>query len=838
MGEVSPAMEHLALDGYRHLPAADIAHEVNQQLAQHPCLVITAPPGAGKSTLLPLTMLAALPKGQKILMLEPRRMAARQIAERMAQMLDEPVGQTVGYRIRFEQRTSAQTRIEVLTEGILTRMLVDDPALEGVALVIFDEHHERSLASDVAMALTREAQAIVRPDLRIVVMSATIDTATLCATLNAPLVQSQGSMFPVEVRRAPDEATPDNAAELVAQTVRTAHRNHEGDILAFLPGEADIRRCTELLGASLGNTRVMPLYGMLSSQEQRQAIAPSPAGQRKVVLATPIAETSITIEGVRVVVDSGLCRRMVFDAQSALSRLETVRISFDMAQQRAGRAGRVAPGVCYRLWSTATEGRMAQHRTPEIAEADLAPMALDIAAWGEAQPERLPWLTPPPAARIAQAQRLLRSLGATDEANRITPHGRTLAALPCHPRMAQMLVQANSPKLKALAADMAALLEERDPLANAAETGLDLRIAALRRARSGKASGAWGRIARVAEQYLRLVHAQADNTPPDPYEVGALLAHAFPERIGKAWHEGNGRFLLANGELAAIEPTDPLASSEWLAVAHLSAKKGGMGRIFMAAPIAPNDLQTLAQQRDSVFWDSKRGAAIAQRETRIGGLLLSARPLHDVPRERIAQVIGEATQKEGASMLDLANPDLLNLQRRIAAVAAWHPELTLPDLSTESVLQRAPEWLPLYIGRATTTADLKRIDLRQALWAMLSYEQQQAVDRIAPTHIGVPTGSHIAVEYRQGAEAPVLRVRLQECFGLLDTPRVDDGRRPVLMELLSPGYKPVQLTSDLRSFWSTTYFEVRKELRRRYPKHSWPDDPVSAEAVRGVKRKD
>ena len=333
-------MEHLVLDGYKHLPAADIAHEVNRQLAQHPCLVITAPPGAGKSTLLPLTMLAALPKGQKILMLEPRRMAARQIAERMAQMLGEPVGQTVGYRIRFEQRTSAQTRIEVLTEGILTRMLVDDPALEGVALVIFDEHHERSLASDVAMALTREAQAIVRPDLRIVVMSATIDTAALCASLNAPLVQSQGSMFPVEVRRAPDEASPDNAAELVAQTVRTAHRNHEGDILAFLPGEADIRRCTELLGASLGNTRVMPLYGMLSSQEQRQAIAPSPAGQRKVVLATPIAETSITIEGVRVVVDSGLCRRMVFDAQSALSRLETVRISLDMAQQRAGRAGR------------------------------------------------------------------------------------------------------------------------------------------------------------------------------------------------------------------------------------------------------------------------------------------------------------------------------------------------------------------------------------------------------------------------------------------------------------------------------------------------------------------
>ena len=829
-------MLNALLDEFGHLPAAAIAREVNQHVGQHASLVITAPPGAGKSTLLPLTMLAAQPTG-KILMLEPRRMAARQIAERMAQMLHEPVGQTVGYRIRFEQRTSAATRIEVLTEGILTRMLVADPTLEGVSVLVFDEFHERNLASDVALALAREAQAIVRPDLRIVLMSATIDTSRLCAALNAPLVQSQGRMFAVDIRRSPDEATPSNVAELVAQTVRQAHRDHKGDILAFLPGEADIRRCAELLGTALGSTRVFPLYGMLPQHEQREAIAPSQSGHRKVVLATPIAETSITIEGVRVVVDSGLCRKMVFDAQSALSRLETMRISLDMAQQRAGRAGRLAAGVCYRLWSAATEGRMAQHRTPELLEADLTPMVLDIAAWGEAQPERLPWLTPPPAAHIAQAQRLLTALGAVDDTGSITPHGRRLSALPCHPRMAQMLTQANTPKLKALAADMAALLEERDPMASTAEVGLDLRLSALRKARSGKANAPWSRIARVAEQYLRLANVEADNTTPDPYEVGALLAHAYPERIGKALHEGHGRFQLANGERAALEPTDPLAGSEWLAIAHLNTPKGGLGRIFMAAPIDPRDLQSLARQRDTVAWDSKRGAAIAQRETRIGSLLIDTRPLPDVPRERIAQVICEAVQREGASMLNLADEAVLNLQRRIAAVAAWHPELQLPNLSTEAITQRAPEWLPLYLGRATTTAELKRIDLCAAIWAMLSYEQQQAVERIAPTHISVPTGSRITVEYRQGAEAPVLRVRLQECFGLLDTPRIDDGRRPVLMELLSPGYKPVQLTSDLRSFWSNTYFEVRKELRRRYPKHSWPDDPIAAEAIRGVKRR-
>lgn len=916
------------------LPVMEIAGAVNAALAVSPRLVVTAPPGAGKSTVLPLTILLGTPgekkpflhpepgendlpgaerpylhPGGKILMLEPRRIAARQIAERMATLLGEPVGRTVGYRIRFENRVSAQTRIEVLTEGILTRMLVDDPALEGVGVVIFDEFHERSLQSDVALALTREAQSLLRPDLRILLMSATIDTEALCRELDAPLLESGGRMFPVEIRHTPEEATAENVAERVAHWVRVALREHAGDVLAFLPGEGEIRRCAELLAGledqagvlpgPAGNEgiKVYPLYGLLPPEQQRAAIAPSPEGSRKVVLATPIAETSLTIEGVRVVVDGGFCRRLVFDPQNALSRLETVRISRDMADQRSGRAGRVAPGVCYRLWSPATELRMAAARVPEILEADLAGTALDAAAWGESRLERLAWLTPPPAAHVAQAKQLLGLLGALDEAGHITPHGRALAALPCHPRIAQMLLcggispeppAASSPfptllkqspgagrsadadlaSLKGrapqgeptavlLAAEIAALLEERDPLA-ATDPGaaLTTRLEALHRAGRG---GRWGRIAQMAEQYRMLAEKAAAGSKSaaqrsrnaeksfagskegpqrsrDPFAVGALLAAAYPERVARALPGGRGHFQLATGERAAVSPDDPLSACEWLAVASLGVRPGGEGRIFLAAPVDPEALPELIRTRDRVAWDSKAGAATARRERRIGTLLVDAKPLSEGVREQLTQVICEAAQKEGTAMLDFSD-EVGNLQRRVAAVAAWHPELALPDLSTEAVLRSAPDWLPPFVGRATTVAELKRIDLCAALWTLLDYAQQQAVERLAPTHIEVPTGSRIRVEYRQGAEAPVLRVRLQECFGLLDTPRVDGGRRPVLMELLSPGYKPVQLTSDLRSFWSGTYFEVRKELHRRYPRHAWPDNPLEAEAVRGVKRK-
>ena len=799
------------------LPAAAIAGTVNERLAEKGCCIVCAPPGAGKSTLLPLTILGSLPEGSRILMLEPRRLAARQIALRMAELLGEEVGQTVGYRIRFERKVSDATRIEVLTEGILTRMLVDDPTLDGVGAVIFDEFHERSLASDLALALVREIRRQVRPDLRIVLMSATIDTQSLCQALDAPLVESEGRMFPVEIRRENEDAD-------IVSVIRRAWKEEEGDILAFLPGEAEIRQCADRLGPPM---EVYPLYGMLPPREQRLAIAPSAPGHRKIVLATPIAETSLTIEGVRIVVDGGLCRKSVFDPHSAMSRFETVRISRDMADQRTGRAGRVAPGICHRLWSAATEARMAPTRVPEILEADLASLVLEIAAWGENDPGNLPWLTPPPPAHVEQARTLLTLLGALEGNGRITPLGRAMAALPCHPRMARLLLQSRD----GLAADMAALLEEKDPLGSPL-AGLDLRVRALREARRNRKG--WTRIRQIADQYRRMAGAEEDNSDPDPYAIGALLAAAYPERIAKALPDG--LWQLAGGERAALDPADPLGSAEWIAVANLTTRRDGPGRIFLAAPVAPEDLKDYIRQRDIVAWDSREGAVVARREERIGSLLLASKPLSEGIRERQTAVICQAAVKEGLSMLDFSE-EVRNLQRRIAAVAAWHPELELPDLSDEAVLAGAPNWLPPYVGKATTVAELKKIPLQDALWGLLTWPQQQAVEQAAPSHVTVPTGSRIRLEYRQGAEAPVLRVRLQECFGLTDTPRVDGGRRPVLMELLSPGYKPVQLTSDLRSFWENTYFEVRKELRRRYPKHAWPDNPLEADPVRGIRRK-
>ncbi|MBR3011910.1 MAG: ATP-dependent helicase HrpB [Bacteroidales bacterium] len=815
------------------LPVAEIAGTVGALLGEHACLVVTAPPGAGKSTLLPITILEDLSEG-KILMLEPRRLAARQIAERMAWLLGEPVGRTSGYRIRFESKVSSSTRIEVLTEGILTRMIEEDPTLEGVSAVIFDEFHERSLNSDLALALTRETQSQLRPDLKIVIMSATIDTDTVCRELDAPLVEGKGKMFPVQIISEEPEATEANAAEAVARAVRKAHREQEGDILAFLPGEADIRRCVDLLGETLGGTEVHPLYGMLPPEAQRRAIAPG--ANRKVVLATPIAETSLTIENVRIVVDSGLCRKPVFDPQSGLSRLETVRISRDMARQRTGRAGRVAPGVCYRLWGPGTEARMEENRKPEILEADLSQTMLSIASWGGGEAESMPWLTPPPAAALRQARGLLATLGAVGEGG-ITAIGRRMAALPCHPRISHMLVKAQNPEEKALAADIAALLEEKDPMAlDNAGTDMGARVSALRRARREHREGrAWGRIARVAEQYRSLTRCAEDNTDPDPYSIGTLVAAAYPERIAKAHQDGCGRFLLACGDMAFTDRDDPMSAYEWLAVASLNVREGADGRIFLAAPLDPDDLGDMRTERDNVAWDSRRGTVVAQRETRIGGLVVAARPISDIPREKVDRIICEAAARDGRSMLDFSD-EVGNLQRRVAAVAAWHPELGLPDLSTDSVLKRANEWLQPFLGKAISTQELKKIDLMQALWTLLDYTQQQAVERLAPSHIAVPTGSRIRVEYRQGAELPVLRVRLQECFGLTDTPKVDDGRRPVLMELLSPGFKPVQLTQDLHSFWENTYFEVRKELRRRYPKHSWPDNPLEAPPVRGTGR--
>lgn len=806
-----------------HLPAFNIASKVNEELLSCSSLVITAPPGAGKSTLLPLTILEGLSGSGKILMLEPRRIAARQIAERMAEMLGEEVGNTVGYRVRFENCISTNTRIEVITEGILTRMLIADPTLEDVEVVIFDEFHERSLTSDVALALARESQSIVRPDLKIVIMSATIDASAICKALGAPLVESEGRMFPVEVKHIDSDISetskPDEIAAEVARAISTAHKEHTGDILAFLPGQAEIQRCEELLANTLGETHICPLYGLLSPKQQRLAITPSKSGERKVVLATPIAETSLTIQGVRIVVDSGLCRKLVYSPQNELSHLTTVRISMDMATQRTGRAGRLESGICYRLWSLATEHRMEESRTPEILEADLAPTLLDVSAWGEENINALQWLTPPPIGNVANARKLLQMLGAIDDKCHITEHGKALSALPCHPRIAQMLITANTSQHKSLASDIAAIIEEKDPLNLQNDADINTRIIALRKYRINKSSSQFTLINKISEQYHRLTKVKHEDSTPNPYDTGKLLSAAYPERVAKAMDEGCGKFRLANGETTFVGQNDNLSSYDWLAVASLGS------RIFLASPLHPKDLGDMVHVKRNLSWDNKQGAIVAREERRIGRLLVDSTPIYNISNEEILQTICEAAPKYGTSMFDF-NDKVQNLQRRIAVVSDWHPELNLPDVSTEAILDRAADWL--------ISTDLKKVDMLSAIWSLLTYEQQQAVDELAPTTITVPTGSKIKVEYRQGAEQPILRVRLQECFGMQATPRINGGKQPVLMELLSPGFKPVQLTQDLQSFWENTYFEVRKELRRRYPKHSWPDNPLEAPAVRGV----
>ena len=897
------------------LPASQIAVGVNEALHTNSSLVVTAPPGAGKSTLLPLTILSSLGEGEKILMLEPRRLAARQIAERMAQMLGEQVGETVGYRVRFESRVSKRTRIEVLTEGILTRMIVDDATLDGVSVVIFDEFHERSINSDLALALTRQAQQIIRPDLKVVIMSATIDASNICAALQAPLIESEGRMFPVELHYADEDTDPRDIAAAAASTTIEAYKKYEGDILVFLPGQAEIERCFELLSNShdlttspsqpittspshLINTStphhlttsphqhltIHPLYGNLSPEDQRRAIAPSAPGERKIVIATPIAETSITIEDVRVVIDAGLCRQVVFDARTGLSHLETVRISMDMATQRMGRAGRVAEGVCYRLWTKASEHLMAEQRKPEIEEADLAPMVLDTAAFGESDAEALPWLTMPPRAGVFKAKELLTALGAIDENGNITPIGKRMAALPCHPRIARMILATTSLTTStshhhntnlntstshhhntnlttstsqpyntnlntstshhhntSLACDIAALLEEKDPLSDTGSTDLTLRLSALRAARRKKQLGRWQRIAKIAAEYRRMAHTDEDNRDPAPTEAGLLVAYAYPERIAHSTNSIGG-YRLASGANVQLDAADQQSAHSWLAIASLYSAPGTTGRVFLAAPINPNDLEKeFVKEVDNIAWDTKQGCVVMQREQRIGKLTLSQKPIHDADKERLKDIVCEAMKKDGLTMMAWSEKAVEQVQRRVAQVAAWHPELALPDVSTEHLLGTAAEWLPFYLEESghvkTSVQELRKLNLAEIIWNILPYEAQLEVDRLAPTHIEVPTGSHIRIDYRSGAEAPVLSVRMQECFGMERTPCVDDGRQPLLMELLSPGFKPVQLTQDLASFWQGTYFEVRKELRRRYPKHYWPENPLEAEAVRGVKRK-
>lgn len=817
------------------LPITEVIPRVRQHLTTHNTLVLSTPPGAGKSTIVPLALLSEpWLQGRKIVMLEPRRLAASSIAHRMAALLAERAGETVGYRVRFENQTSARTRVEVVTEGVLTRMLHQDNALEEVGLVIFDEFHERRLHTDLSMVLCRESQQVLRPDLRLLIMSATLDIAPLTDLLGCPAVESKGRLYPVTVVHT-EEPELQQLATQCARTILRALREKEGDVLAFLPGEAEIRQCEALLTGQTVGTTIHPLYGQLSLAEQQRAIQPSREGRRKVVLATAIAETSLTIEGVSIVVDCGFTRTMVFDPPSGLSRLKTVRISLDAAEQRAGRAGRLGPGTCYRMWTTATELRMAAYRPPEILEADLMPLLLDLAAWGVPGIGQLDWITPPPHTAIAQASDTLHQLKALSQ-HKITAHGRQLHALPCHPRIGHMLLTAKDRGWLPLATDIAALLEERDPLGRDAGAAIAARIDALRKHRKhdGK-SKRLDNIEKIARSYRKLLHASESNEIADPDQAGLLLAHAYPERIAKARTGEQGIFQLANGKRAALPADDDLSREPWLAIAHLDARQG-TGKVFLAAPVNRDDLLSFARETQRIDWDTKWGGIVATKDLRIGNIALASAPLPRPDENAVIQAVVKAITTEGAQLLSFTEA-VTHWQNRVLSLRKWLPGSGWPDVSTATLLQHPEAWLVPYLTGIKKVDELKKLNVLQILEHSLNYEKQQELNRLAPPHLTVPSGSSIQLAYSPLGEPPVLAVRLQEVFGMVDTPRVNGGRTPVLLHLLSPGFKPVQVTADLKSFWQTTYFEVRKELKRRYPKHAWPEDPLQAQAVRGVAKR-
>ncbi|MCF8254613.1 MAG: ATP-dependent helicase HrpB [Bacteroidia bacterium] len=811
------------------LPVTEIIALVQTELNQKNTLIVQAPPGAGKSTLLPLALLnEPWLAGKKIIMLEPRRLAAKTIAMRMASLWGDAVGETIGYRIRFENRIGPNTKIEVVTEGILTRMLQSDNALQDVGMVIFDEFHERSIHADLAMALCREAQQVLRPDLRILVMSATLNMPQLSKLLDAPVIQSEGKQYPVEVKHVggqDERLLPETTARLVLDALR----EHEGDVLVFFPGEGEIRKCAELLKRDLRDIAIHPLFGMLPPNEQFAAIMPNKNGKRKVVLATSIAETSLTIEGIKIVVDTGYGRVSRFDPKTGLSRLETIQISKDAADQRAGRAGRLSAGICYRMWTKATHDRLAEHRIPEIMEADLASLLLDLSQWGISNIEQLNWMNLPPKSHVNQAMDTLHQIGALED-GRLTEHGKQVHQLACHPRIAHMLLLAQEDKTIGLATDVAAVLEERDPLPR--DTGIDinLRVEALRRARQNNAVGkGFARIEKVAESYRRLLNIQVDNNPFDSFETGLLLAHAYPERIACARPGNNAQFQLSNGKYAAAGHRDNLAHEPWLAVAHMDTRDG-LGKIFLASPLNPRDLRALVKEKEIITWDTRRGGLIASKDLRIGSIVLQSKPLPDPGSEHLVSAISDALKTEGENLLDF-DEAMVQLQNRIQSLRKWNPNEQWPEVNTSTLLLRNKEWLSAFLTGIKKPEDLKKLNLSEALFHSLSYEQQLALNQLAPAKIKVPSGSNIEITYLPNGETPVLAVRLQEVFGLSDTPSINNNQTKLVMHLLSPGFKPVQVTSDLRSFWNNTYHEVKKELKRRYPKHAWPEDPWAAVPV-------
>ncbi|TWT22286.1 ATP-dependent helicase HrpB [Luteimonas marina] len=822
-------------------PITPLLPEVLRSLDAHPRLVLEAPPGAGKTTQVPLALLdAPWLAGRKIVMLEPRRVAARSAAMFMARQLGEDVGGTVGYRIRFEHRVSSRTRIEVVTEGILTRMIQDDPTLEGVGALLFDEFHERHLAGDLGLALALDVQGSLRGELRIVAMSATLDGERLAAFLDAPRLSSEGRSFPVRVEHFP--ARRDEALESqLRRAVEQALAQHPGDVLVFLPGRREIARAEAALSGCGPDIEVLQLHGDLPVEQQSRVLQPSAAGRRRVVLATNVAESSVTLPGVRVVIDSGLAREPRYDPNSGFSRLEVVAIAQASADQRAGRAGRVAEGVAYRLWPASQ--RLEPQRRPEIAQVELAGLALELAAWGNSD---LRFVDAPPPGALAAARELLQRLDALDARGTITPPGRRMLALGTHPRLAAMLLAADGDGERALACDLAALVEARDPL-RARSDGWRPRWQALAAFRAGRGDGDAhrGTLAAIdvaAKQWRRRIGAgAAPRAEPPAHALGDLLAHAFPDRIGRRHDRDPQRYQLGNGRMARIADDSALRGEPWIVASELRFEARD-SLVLRAAPLDEARLRAGFAahfvERDEVRWDAARRALVAERVRRFDGIVLDARPAGRVDPALAAQALTDAVAELGLDALPWSD-GLRQWRARVQALRAWMPELALPDLSDDALLAAREHWLrPLFDG-ATRLDALSADAFGEGLRARLDWSLRQRVDQLAPTRIVVPSGMERRIDYalaHDGSpEPPVLAVKLQELFGLAETPRIADGRVPLTLHLLSPAGRPLQVTQDLRGFWERTYPEVRKEMKGRYPKHPWPDDPWNAAATHRAK---
>ncbi len=817
------------------LPIEDVLEDVVDALGHSGAAVLQAPPGAGKTTRVPLALLdAPWLDGQRIVMLEPRRIAARAAAGRLATHLNTSVGDLVGYRMRHDTKVSRRTRIEVVTEGVLTRMIQTDPSLDGVGVVVFDEFHERSLHADLALAFVLETRAALRPDLRLLIMSATLDGHRVSAALgDAPIITSEGRQYEVVTQYRP----PLSGARMeqhMAEVISDLAAKTDGDILAFLPGAAWIRRTQQLLSPRLPEGfAITPLYGMLSPDEQDRAIHSDPRGRRKVVLSTDIAETSVTIEGVRVVVDGGQRRAPRFDPRSGLTRLQTTRISLASADQRRGRAGRLAPGSCYRLWAEREQQNMDRFDKPEIANADLSGLRLQLAAWG-ADATELTWLDQPPLAALAEATTLLESLDALDNSGRMTGHGKAMLDIGAEPRLAHMLVAARDLGLGATACDLAGLLSGRDPLTTRS-VDLRERLSAMR-SRGGPSarSGAMDQARKSARRWRKRLGV--GNEPVDTDAAGTALALAFGDRV--AMQRGAaGSYLMSSGRGAELPAGDALIGQEFLAIADVDGDPAG-GRIYLAVPLDRGELeQALASQlsnHEVVRWDTRGQDVVAEVQTRLGALILKRKPIPNPPADALAVAWAEAVAAEGLALLPFSD-EVEQWRSRVAFLrGAFGDEW--PDLSDQALLETTAKWLAPHLVGVRRRRDLQRLDLKNILGSVLDWAKARRLDELAPTHVTVPSGNSIKLDYSNG-EAPALAVRLQELFGLTESPTVADGRIPVVLHLLSPAQRPVQVTTDLASFWGGTYPQVKAELMGRYPKHHWPDDPLRAQATARTKKR-